>query len=244
MFAQQSRSKHSVTFATFLDKLSRRAYIRDLSRNVANVARPSRPVWRACRWRQWRASRENEAMSSTKTYVVSLAPLFVCEACWKPVRNGGGYLCVNKEAAAQLMGSAGHKVNWHIYHELCDIDHTVTDYLIWTRKFHDTNDLFLEMAYLEERMPWFQTTNWTGLIRRVIADTNRYGQERCGSRDGRDPELTKLRRKKYLKQMQANPNDKRHGTITGYNNIGCRCEKCREASSEHQRKHNGHSDAS
>lgn len=207
--------------------------------------------WPVCRWLSGATGAENEVVSSsTKTYVVAMAPLFVCEACWRPVRNGGGYLCVDKEAAAELMKmESGARVSWHIFHTECDVDRTVADYLIWTRKFHDTNDLFLEMADMSERMAWFSRTNWTGLVRRIIADTNRYGQERCGSRGGsvdrRDPELARLRRKKYLEQMEANPDDKRHGTVAGYNSIGCRCDRCREASTEHQRlRKNGHSNAS
>ena len=37
-----------------------------------------------------------------------------------------------------------------------------------------------------------------------------------------------------LKQMQANPEDPRHGTVTGYS-YGCRCEACRQAHSEHEK---------
>jgi hypothetical protein len=176
-------------------------------------------------------------MSSTKTYVVALSPLFVCEACWKPIRNGGGYLCVDKEAAAESMKVGSGKVNWHIFHELCDTDRTVADYLIWARKFQDTNDLFQTIADLSERHSWFSSTNWQGLTRRIIADTNRYGEQRCGSRQkGQDPELRELRRKKYLEQMQANPDDPRHGTTYGYSSIKCRCDRCREAGTGDQRK--------
>jgi hypothetical protein len=175
--------------------------------------------------------------SSTRVYVTALAPLFVCEACWNPIRNGGGYLCVDKEAAAELMSIGGGKVNWHIFHQDCDVDRSVSDYLIWTRKFHDTNDFFETIADLSERHSWFSCTNWQGLTRRVIADTNRYSEQRCGSRQKRqDPELRELRRKKYLEQMQSDPNDKRHGTIYGYNSIGCRCDRCSQASTNDQRE--------
>ena len=39
----------------------------------------------------------------------------------------------------------------------------------------------------------------------------------------------------YLYELRANPNDKRHGTSTGYG-YGCRCEACRKAWSEKNRK--------
>lgn len=47
----------------------------------------------------------------------------------------------------------------------------------------------------------------------------------------RTKELVKMR----LVEMQANPNDLRHGTKTGYA-YGCRCERCVQAHSAYQRK--------
>lgn len=41
--------------------------------------------------------------------------------------------------------------------------------------------------------------------------------------------------KKRLAEMQANPEDPRHGTKTGYA-YGCRCERCVQAHSAYQRK--------
>lgn len=35
-------------------------------------------------------------------------------------------------------------------------------------------------------------------------------------------------RAKYLAEMQANPDDHRHGTLTGYS-YGCKCVRCAEA---------------
>lgn len=37
-----------------------------------------------------------------------------------------------------------------------------------------------------------------------------------------------------LRQMQEDPEDRRHGTVTGYS-YGCRCEACRQAHSEHEK---------
>lgn len=40
---------------------------------------------------------------------------------------------------------------------------------------------------------------------------------------------------KHLEDMIADPNDRRHGTVTGYK-YGCRCERCRAASREARNK--------
>lgn len=48
-------------------------------------------------------------------------------------------------------------------------------------------------------------------------------------------ERTKELVKKRLAEMQANPEDPRHGTKTGYA-YGCRCERCVRAHSAYQRK--------
>lgn len=33
--------------------------------------------------------------------------------------------------------------------------------------------------------------------------------------------------------MHDNPNDPRHGTVNGYNNLRCRCDRCRTAATRH-----------
>lgn len=43
-------------------------------------------------------------------------------------------------------------------------------------------------------------------------------------------------RAEHLRDLEANPNDKRHGTSTGYY-YGCRCRACHEAAMEKQRMH-------
>jgi len=40
--------------------------------------------------------------------------------------------------------------------------------------------------------------------------------------------LVKELRKRWLEEMQSNPDDKKHGTAYGYT-CGCRCDKCSEA---------------
>ena len=44
----------------------------------------------------------------------------------------------------------------------------------------NVTDLFLAMADLSERKAWFGATNWSGVARRIVFDTNRYADERLG----------------------------------------------------------------
>lgn len=41
---------------------------------------------------------------------------------------------------------------------------------------------------------------------------------------------------KYLREMQENPDDRRHGTLSGYT-YGCRCERCSRAMAEYRVAH-------
>jgi hypothetical protein len=170
---------------------------------------------------------------SVKSYYVALPPIFVCQVCFDRVCSGTGYLAVNIEEASRCVNGA--QVRWRIVHKICDEDAKAGDYRIYIRRFMSTNDLFLEMCTLSERFRWFKQTNWTGMVRRVLCDTERYAQTRCvkrGPLEGRED-----RRQKYLKEMQDNPNDHRHGTLTGYNSIGCRCERCKAAAVLRQRSY-------
>jgi len=45
-------------------------------------------------------------------------------------------------------------------------------------------------------------------------------------------------KKNNLEKLLADPNDHRHGTTTGYD-YGCRCLKCKAASSDYYRKKTG-----
>lgn len=43
---------------------------------------------------------------------------------------------------------------------------------------------------------------------------------------------------RHLYELRANPNDRRHGTQTGYQ-YGCRCRRCRDANAERSRRYRG-----
>lgn len=38
-----------------------------------------------------------------------------------------------------------------------------------------------------------------------------------------------------MKRINPNPPSMAHGTVNGYKNIGCRCDKCRKAASKYHR---------
>lgn len=61
-------------------------------------------------------------------------------------------------------------------------------------------------------------------------ETRQKPKDRTNAKE-REKELVKKR----LAEMQANPEDPRHGTKTGYA-YGCRCERCVQAHSAYQRK--------
>ena len=49
-------------------------------------------------------------------------------------------------------------------------------------------------------------------------------------------EMRHAREARYLDQMRADPDDRRHGTSFGYA-LGCRCEACREANNRKAREY-------
>ena len=115
-----------------------------------------------------------ECAVSTKALFITMAPVFVCEICWKRVKRDDGYLCVN---LIEVIRHNRGRVNWRIYHRACDPDPKPTDYRIWAQRFSDACDLMEVMADLSDQTRWFSATNWSGLLRRVLADTRRYADE-------------------------------------------------------------------
>lgn len=51
------------------------------------------------------------------------------------------------------------------------------------------------------------------------------GGARTRKRHLSESERNERRRNRYLEEMEENPEDPRHGTLTGYA-YGCRCERC------------------
>lgn len=47
--------------------------------------------------------------------------------------------------------------------------------------------------------------------------------------------LASARVARYKRQLETNPNDERHGMVTGYK-YGCRCQRCRDAYRDYEKR--------
>lgn len=125
---------------------------------------------------------------------VEMIPLLVCESCHKRVFGDSGFLIVNAVEAARRQREVTHflaaekvglskppaLVNWHILQRDCAPEATAITspfFRIWGSSFFTTNDL-LETLAAAGTQPWFGGTNWGGLVRRILADTNSYADQR------------------------------------------------------------------
>jgi hypothetical protein len=163
-----------------------------------------------------------------------------CDECNKRVARNG-YLKINREAVAQLFESVGdwevldtnvaERVYWKILHAGCDTDPKQSDYRMSGHLFSTTSDLLEATAYLLRNQPDLVIgSNWHGLIGRILADTREYADWLQSPERAKQQ---KTRRRRAQRQGQLiDPNDPRHGTVNGYTNCNCRCEKCRAAGTE------------
>lgn len=168
---------------------------------------------------------------TAKTLPLAERPVFVCEHCWKPVRSDDGYLCVDV-AAASIIRRDGGRINWRVCHADCDDAAKATDHRVWIRQFASMIDLVETLCALADQKRWFAVTNWSGLVRRVLRDTERRAEDRKNNARTR------------MQRMLNDPNDEMHGTEYGYEKCKCRCDQCKAANAEksarQRAKRNGH----
>ncbi|WP_310779156.1 hypothetical protein [Mycobacterium sp. Z3061] len=120
---------------------------------------------------------------TTNVLPLSLRPALICESCWKIIRGDDGYLRVSTlDAKRRLIEPSRNLsvVRWRIIHRKCDREVIPTlspDFLIWASQLETSNDLAQITADLMEQK-WIFATNWSATVRRILADTNRYADEK------------------------------------------------------------------
>ncbi|TFV61399.1 hypothetical protein E4P42_00410 [Mycobacterium sp. PS03-16] len=175
---------------------------------------------------------------TTKQAAEPRALTLICERCERPVRGvGAGFAYVDlRDAQAVAMGHRppgaedGGKAGWSVAHKACAPEATATInpyFRMWAERVSTTDDLLDAVADLS-RLSWFGHTDWGGLVRRLLADTEH---------DRTEGPAQRARQAAERRAGQLAADDPRHGTVNGYNNYGCRCEECRLAFSDaHARK--------
>jgi hypothetical protein len=184
--------------------------------------------------------------------------LWTCERCNKRVGGiGGGFAAVDlREADAAARGRLHRigvdgaavvvKAQWRVFHVKCAPDAVKPlnpFFRVWIERVRTVDELLDAVAELS-RLAWFSWSDWGGLVRRILADTDRVVAVRTTR--GLSPqqaeqsrERKRAQNREYMrrqKQRGLPPDDPRHGTVTGYNNWNCRCDPCRQAAAENQRR--------
>jgi hypothetical protein len=170
----------------------------------------------------------------------------LCERCDRPIRgSGAGFAYVDlRDAQAAMTGRAdGGKARWTVAHQRCApaVTATINPYFrLWAERIATVDELLDAVAELS-RQPWFAATDWGGLVRRVLADTDAEQTTRqmhaqaaaaVERRERIKRQAGEARERRYAEGLSDD--DPRHGT-TGYGHYGCRCERCVEANTEASR---------
>jgi hypothetical protein len=152
----------------------------------------------------------------------------VCERCNKRITGGGaGFAGVDvRQADAVTRGLRSGKALWSMWHTACAPEEMTAlnpwFLRVWPNRMRTTDALLDVMAELS-RLPWFGSTDWGGLVRHILAATDKADEaEKVAAAAER-----KRRRELRARELAADPDDPRHGTLYGYTGCGCRCERCR-----------------
>lgn len=175
-----------------------------------------------------------------------------CDECEKKVTRDG-YIKIDREAIAQTFVTVGEwevinpeseRVYWKILHPDCDTDAKPTDFRISARMLPTESDLLQCTAWLLRNQPELvAASNWHGLIGRILADTQEYAEWFSSPERIEANQARKQRAQRRKRELDDDPNDPRHGTLTGYQ-CGCKCDRCKAANAEQSRRdranQNGH----
>lgn len=183
---------------------------------------------------------------------------WTCERCNKRVGGvGAGFAAVDlRETDAAAHGRLHRtgvdgatvtvKATWRVFHAKCApecVKPLTPHFRIWIERVRTVDELLDAVAELS-RLPWFGFSDWGGLVRRVLADTERNAGESVALREQRakqareQAERKRARNREHMrrkKQKGIAPDDPRHGKASTYNNFGCRCDPCTQAAAEAQR---------
>jgi hypothetical protein len=151
--------------------------------------------------------------------------VLTCAHCHRAIiGTGAGYAYVSlvdtqrvaHRAAAGYVDPA--KARWTLAHRGCAPEALAPmspHFRLWAERITTTDDLLDAMVTLS-RQPWFAWSDWGSLARNILADT----------------ETTSIR----TPRAESLPvDDPRHGTVSGYTNHGCRCDRCSQAQSDRGR---------
>jgi hypothetical protein len=177
-----------------------------------------------------------------------------CDECEKRVKRDG-YIKIDREAIARNAVMVGNwevidpdsdRVYWKILHPDCDPAPKPTDFRVSARMLPTESDLLQCTAWLLRNQPELvAASNWHGLIGRVLADSQEYAEWLASSERIEASQARKQRADRRKRELDDNPDDERHGTLTGYQ-CGCKCERCKAANAEQSRRdranHNGHTE--
>ncbi len=171
--------------------------------------------------------------------------LWTCERCNKRVGGvGAGFAAVDlRETDAAARGRLTRtgvdgaavvvKAPWHVFHAKCapEVVKPLNPYFrIWIERVRTVHELLDAVAELS-RLPWFGWSDWGGLVRRVLADTDRVADEWAALREQR----AQRRRRNAREHKRLPPEDERCGSDRGYH-AGCGCDACRAAHNEVARR--------
>lgn len=184
--------------------------------------------------------------------------LWTCERCNKRVGGvGAGFAAVDlRETDAAAHGhlhragvdgaTVTTKAAWHVFHAKCApecVKPLTPHFRIWIERVRTVDELLDAVAELS-RLAWFSWSDWGGLVRRVLADTELIEGESVALREQRAQEAReraerkRARNREHMrrkKQKGIAPDDPRHGKASTYSNFGCRCDPCTQAAAERQR---------
>jgi hypothetical protein len=151
--------------------------------------------------------------------------VLTCAHCHRAIAGtGAGYAyvsLVDTQRVAQRAAAGYHdpaKARWTLAHRGCAPEALAPlspHFRLWTDRI-GTTDALLDAMVTLSREGWFAWSDWGALARDILADT----------------ETATIPTPRHGPLLADDP---RHGTVSGYTNHGCRCDRCSQAQSDRGR---------